>query len=142
MANGFVYLTAVIDWFSRYVLSWRLSNTLDLGFCVEALQDALKQGIPDIFNTDQGAQYTSKEFTGILSDAEIKISMDGKGRALDNIFVERLWRTVKYEHIYLYEYPTVSSLHTGLEKFFYRYNNKRLHQSLGYCPPCEVHFGT
>ena len=139
MAQGFVYLTAIIDWFSRYVLSWRLSNTLDSHFCVEALKDALDVGRPEIFNTDQGVQYTSSDFVSVLVNAEIQISMDGKGRALDNIFVERLWRTVKHEHIYLHEYKTVRELSKGLEEFFFFYNNERLHQSLGYRPPQEVH---
>jgi putative transposase len=139
MAQGFVYLTAIIDWFSRYVVSWRLSNTLDSHFCVEALKDALEIGHPEIFNTDQGVQYTSSDFVTVLVNAEIRISMDGKGRALDNIFIERLWRTVKYEHIYLHEYKTVKELSKGLEEFFFFYNNERLHQSLGYRPPQEVH---
>lgn len=139
MAHGFVYLTAIIDWFSRYVVSWRLSNTLDSYFCVEALKDALDVGHPEIFNTDQGVQYTSNDFVSVLINAQIQISMDGKGRALDNIFVERLWRTVKHEHIYLHEYKTVKELSKGLEEFFFFYNNERLHQSLGYRPPQEVH---
>jgi putative transposase len=139
MAQGFVYLTAIIDWFSRYVLSWRLSNTLDSHFCVEALKDALEIGHPEIFNTDQGVQYTSNDFVSVLINAKIQISMDGKGRALDNIFVERLWRTVKHEHIYLHEYKTVRELSRGLEEFFFFYNNERLHQSLGYRPPHEAH---
>lgn len=139
MTQGFVYLTAIIDWFSRYVLSWRLSNTLDSHFCVEALKDALETGHPEIFNTDQGVQYTSSDFVSVLVNAEIQISMDGKGRALDNIFVERLWRTVKHEHVYLHEYKTVRELSKGLEEFFFFYNNERLHQSLGYRPPQEVH---
>jgi putative transposase len=139
MATGFVYLTAIIDWHSRYVLSWKLSNTLDSLFCADALKEALEQGKPVIFNTDQGVQYTSKEFTTILINESIQISMDGKGRALDNVFVERLWRTVKYEHIYLHEYVTMRELRLGLEKFFSYYNNERLHQSLGYLTPQEVH---
>lgn len=139
MAKGFVYLTAIIDWCSRYVLSWRLSNTLDSYFCVEALKAALAQGCPKIFNTDQGVQYTSSDFVNVLLNAGIQISMDGKGRALDNIFVERLWRTVKHEHIYLHEYETVRELSRGLAEFFTFYNNERLHQSLGYLPPQEVH---
>lgn len=139
MAKGFVYLTAIIDWHSRYVLSWKLSNTLDSLFCADALKEALEQGKPTIFNTDQGVQYTSKEFTTLLIDENIQISMDGKGRALDNVFVERLWRTVKYEHIYLHEYETMRELRLGLEKFFSYYNNERLHQSLGYLTPQEVH---
>jgi putative transposase len=139
MTKGFVYLTAIIDWYSRYVLSWRLSNTLDSHFCVEALKEALEQGCPEIFNTDQGVQYTSSEFVSVLLDANVQISMDGKGRALDNVFVERLWRTVKHEHIYLHEYATVKELSAGLRKFFEFYNNERLHQSLGYLTPQEVH---
>lgn len=139
MDKGFVYLTAIIDWFSRYVLSWRLSNTLDSHFCLEALKDALEQGHPGIFNTDQGVQYTSNEFVNVLINAEIQISMDGKGRALDNVFVEQLWRTVKHEHVYLHEYATVKELSRGLEEFFHFYNHERLHQSLGYLPPREVH---
>jgi putative transposase len=139
MAKGFIYLTAIIDWYSRYVLSWRLSNTLDSHFCVEALKEALEQGYPGIFNTDQGVQYTSREFVSVLLDANVQISMDGKGRALDNAFVERLWRTVKHEHIYLHEYATVKELSAGLRKFFEFYNNERLHQSLGYLTPLEVH---
>ena len=139
MAHGFAYLTAVMDWFSRYVISWQISNTLDSAFCLEALQKALESGVPEIFNTDQGVQYTSKDFTKVLEERNIQISMDGKGRALDNIFIERLWRTVKYEHIYLYDYQDMVDLYDGLNRFFFRYNNDRLHQSLGYKPPIEVH---
>jgi len=141
LQNGFVYLTAVIDWYSRYVLSWRLSTTLEAAFCNEALEDALaKYGKPEIFNTDQGSQFTSIEFTGILQKHEIKISMDGRGRALDNVFVERLWRTVKYENIFLNDYRSVASCHAGLTAFFDRYNNRREHQSLDYKFPREVYF--
>lgn len=140
MARGFMYLTAIIDWFSRYVVAWRLSNTLDSRFCVEALLEALEIGHPEIFNTDQGVQYTSIDFINVLTDANIRISMDGKGRASDNIFVERLWRTVKYEHVYLQNYETVPELFLGLGSFFDFYNNERLHQSLGYIPPRNVHF--
>jgi len=139
MTKGFVYLTAIIDWYSRYVLSWRLSNTLDSHFCVESLKEALEQGCPEIFNTDQGVQYTSSEFVSVLLNANVQISMDGKGRALDNVFVERLWRTVKYEHIFLHEYTTVKELSAGLRKFFEYYNTERLHQSLEYSTPLEVH---
>lgn len=142
LKHGFVYLTAVIDWHSRYVLSWKLSTTLDRQFCVEALNEALsKYGKPEIFNTDQGTQYTSDEFTGILEENNIKISMDGKGRALDNIFVERLWRTVKHDDIYLKEYRTVKECREGLKVFFERYNTRREHQSLDYNYPEEVYFG-
>jgi len=142
MATGFAYLTAVIDWYSRYVLSWRLSNTLDSGFCVEALEEALQTGKPDIFNTDQGVQYTSEDFTKVLHAAKIKISMDGRGRALDNIFIERLWRSVKYEHIYLLDYETMPALQRGLHEYFSYYNTERPHQSLSYNYPLCVHKGT
>lgn len=140
MAQGFMYLVAIIDWFSRYVLAWRLSNTLDGTFCLEALHDALQHGRPEIFNTDQGAQFTAHEFTGTLETAGIRVSMDGRGRALDNIFIERLWRTVKYEDVYLMDYATVPDLDRGLGRYFPFYNNERLHQSLGHRPPAEVHF--
>lgn len=140
MAKGFMYLSAVIDWYSRYVLSWTLSNTLDTTFCSEALEQALLISTPEIFNTDQGVQFTSQSFTQALLDKGIKISMDGRGRALDNIFVERLWRTVKYENIYMNEYQTVADLRYGLEKYFNFYNQSRLHQSLGYQTPAEVYF--
>ena len=114
LRNGFMYLAAVIDWYSRYVLAWRLSNTLESTFCIEVLQQALEQGRPEIFNTDQGSQFTSVAFTSVLQEAGIQISMDGRGRALDNIFIERLWRSVKYENIYLYQYETVPALIVGL----------------------------
>jgi putative transposase len=143
LRNGFVYLTAVIDWYSRYVLSWRLSTTLDAAFCVEALEEALgKYGKPEIFNTDQGSQFTSDEFTGVLQKHGIVISMDGKGRALDNVFVERLWRTVKYENVFLNDYGSVAECQKGLKKFFDRYNNRREHQSLDYKFPAEVYLPT
>jgi len=140
MVGGFMYLVAVMDWHSRYVVSWRLSNTLDGVFCREALREALEQGKPAIFNTDQGVQFTSEKFTGILEDAGVRISMDGRGRALDNIFVERLWRSVKYENVYLAEYRTVMELESGLRAYFQFYNHERLHQSLDYRTPAEVHF--
>ena len=140
VGRGFVYLTAIIDWFSRYVLSWRLSNTLEPAFCVDALNEALALSKPEIFNTDQGSQYTSKDFITPLKDNGIKISMDSKGRALDNIFVERLWRTVKYEEVYIKAYQTARDAFQSLKKYFLFYNNERLHQSLGYLPPAEVHF--
>ena len=140
MRGGFLYLVAVIDWFSRYVLAWQLSNTLDGLFCRAALRQALEQGVPAIFNTDQGAQFTAIEFIGILEAAGIQVSMDGRGRALDNVFVERLWRTVKYEHIYLVEYDAVPALEAGLHDYFHFYNHERPHQSLGYQTPAEVHY--
>ena len=138
MAKGFMYLVAVIDWYSRYVLSWTLSNTLETSFCTEALEQALNIATPEIFNTDQGVQFTSQAFTQILLDKAISISMDGRGRALDNIFVERLWRTVKYENIYMNEYQTVLELRHGLTRYFDFYNNERIHQSLDYLTPSEV----
>lgn len=140
MHRGFMYLTAIIDWFSRYVLAWRVSNTLDQGFCLEALDQALQQAEPEIFNTDQGAQFTSKEFTGRLIERGIKVSMDGRGRALDNVFVERLWRSVKYEEVYLKDYQTVVDGISGLKQYFCFYNTERLHQSLDYKTPESVHF--
>jgi len=141
LANGFMYLMAIIDWFSRYVLAWQLSNTLDGLFCIQALNQALQCAQPEIFNTDQGAQFTALAFTDILEAAPIRISMDGRGRALDNIFVERLWRTVKYEDIYLKDYANVPALITGLTHYFTFYNEERFHQSLGYRTPAQVHFG-
>jgi putative transposase len=142
LPQGFMYLVAVMDWFSRYVLAWQLSNTLEVTFCVTALRQALQQTEPDIFNTDQGAQFTAHDFTDELEAAGIKISMDGRGRCFDNIFVERLWRTVKYEDIYLKEYETGPTLSTGLGEYFQLYNYERPHQSLGYQVPAEVYFGT
>ena len=140
MAHGFMYLIAIMDWHSRYVLSWKLSNTMERSFCMEALTAALRQGQPEIFNSDQGSQFTSLDFTMRLQEAGIRISMDGRRRAFDNIFIERLWRTVKYEHIYLYRYETVPELLAGLTSYFYFYNHERFHQSLDYCTPAEVHF--
>lgn len=141
MPDGFMYLVAVIDWYSRYVLSWQLSNTLDGWFCLEALEQALEQGTPAIFNTDQGSQFTAGRFTGCLEAAGISVSMDGRGRALDNVFIERLWRSVKYEDIYLKVYEDVPALAGGLTTYFGYYNDERLHQSLGYKTPAEVHYG-
>ena len=135
VGKGFAYLTAVMDWYSRYVLSWRISNTLENSFCIEALEEALDISQPEIFNTDQGSQYTANNFTSILSHHQIKISMDSKGRALDNVFVERLWRTVKYEKIYLEEYSNIADLYKSLEAYFYFYNNERQHQALKYKTP-------
>ena len=139
MRHGFMYLTAVIDWFSRYVLSWRLSNTLEGRFCLEALEEALSMGRPEIFNTDLGSQFTAQEYTGRLEEAGIAVSRDGRGRALDNVFVERLWRSVKYEDIYIQGYDTVPELHGGLGRYFGFYNDERLHQSLGYRTPATVY---
>lgn len=141
MASGFMYLVAVMDWFSRYVLSWRLSNTMESDFCVEALEEALENGRPDMFNTDQGSQFTSVQFTGVLKSAEVLISMNGKGRCLDNVFVERLWRSVKYEEIYLKSYADVSELQGSLEKYFDYYCEERPHQSFDYQTPGNVYRG-
>jgi len=140
LSGGFVYLTAVMDWHSRYVLAWEISVTMDDDFCVNALKSAIRQyGCPDIFNTDQGSQYTGKDFTGVLLEHDIKISMDGKGRAMDNIFIERLWRSVKYEEIYLHEYQNVKELIVALKKYFNFYNFERTHQSLDDQIPIEVY---
>lgn len=137
---GFAYLVAVIDWYSRYVLSWRLSNTLEADFCVEALQEAIANyGIPDIFNTDQGTQFTSQDFISILTTNNISISMDGRGRCLDNIFVERLWRSVKYENVYLKGYQTIPEAREGLTGYFDFYNRERFHQSLDNKTPWQVY---
>ena len=141
LRQGFVYLVAIIDWYSRYVLSWRISNALDVSFCREALEEALEKGCPEIFNSDQGSQFTSNDFTGILLSKEIAISMDGRGRAFDNIFTERLWRSVKYEEVYLKDYQVCRDAHEGLEAYFSFYNNRRYHQSLEYKTPYEVHYG-
>lgn len=141
LKRGFVYLTAIVDWYSRYVLSWRISTTLDRRFCVDALNEAMiKYGKPEIFNTDQGCQYTSEEFTGILKAADIKISMNGKGRAVDNSIVERLWRTVKYDEVYLNCYQNVQECKERIGSFFNRYNNLREHQALDYNYPAEIYF--
>ena len=139
MPNGFMYLAAVIDWYSRYVISWRLSNTLDGSFCLEMLNEALCMGRPEVFNTDQGAQFTAEAFTGRLLSAGVAVSMDGKGRCLDNVFVERLWRSVKYEEIYLYCHEAVPQLSKGLGRYFPFYNEERLHQSLDYRTPAAVY---
>jgi putative transposase len=139
LASGFVYLMAVIDWYSRYVLGWALSTTLDADFCIEAVGSIVERKQCEIFNTDQGAQFTTPRFTKPLLDKGIKISMDGRGRALDNIFVERLWRTVKYEHVYLQEIQTVQEAWLGLKDFFNFYNHERFHQSLDYLTPADVY---
>jgi putative transposase len=141
LQSGFVYLVAVMDWFSRYVLSWAVSITLDAAFCLEALDHALSRGQPEIFNTDQGAQFTSGEFTARLQQGRIRISMDGRGRALDNVFVERLWRTVKYEEVYLRDYQSVWDARQHLARYFAFYNEERLHQALGYRTPAAVYNG-
>jgi len=140
--SGFIYLVAVMDGFSRYVWSWAVSITMDVGFCLEALEQALSQAQPEIFNSDQGAQFTSLDFTGRLESAGIRISMDGRGRALDNVFVERLWRTVKQEEVYLKDYRTPREATQELGQFFMRYNEDRQHQSLNYRTPAAVYFGT
>jgi putative transposase len=139
--KGFACLVAAIDWHSRKVLSWRLSNTLDTAFCLDCLEDALGQGMPEIFNTDQGCQSASQAFTGRLEAAGIKISMDGRGRALDNVFVERLWRSVKHEEVYPNAYRTVPDALPGLARYFAFYNQARPHQGLDYATPSEVYDG-
>jgi putative transposase len=140
MQRGFLYLVAVVDWFSRYVLSWELSNSLDVSFCIHALKNALSIATPEIFNSDQGCQFTSTEFTGVLKHKAISISMDGKGRALDNIIVERLWRSVKYEEVYIKKYEQGKDAYDGLGGYFGFFNNERPHQSLGYRTPSAVYF--
>lgn len=140
MPQGFLYLVAVIDWFSRYVLSWQVSNTLDVHFCLDALETALEQGQPAIFNSDQGSQFTSVAFTQRLEQQGIAISQDGRGRAFDNIFVERLWRSVKYEEVYLKDYSDATIAMQSLSAYFAFYNYQRLHQALNYRPPAIVHF--
>ena len=139
LAAGFMYLAAIMDWFSRYVIAWRLSNTLDGSFCLEMLEEALSRGKPEVFNTDQGVQFTAAAWTGRLESAGVAVSMDGRGRWLDNVFVERLWRTVKYEDIYLWRYEAVPELQQGLGRYFPYYNEARPHQSLGYRTPASVY---
>jgi len=139
LAEGFVYLMAIIDWYSRYVLDWELSISLEADFCIETLSRVLKTGRCEIFNTDQGAQFTSDKFTGLLVAKEVQVSMDGKGRALDNIFIERLWRTVKYESVYLSQWETVEEARRGLRDYFRFYNYERQHQSLNYQTPWAVY---
>ena len=142
MARGFLYLVAIIDWYSRYVLSWRLSNTLDASFCVEALEEALRKDRPVIFNTDQDAQFTGEAFTGLLEQHGIRISMDGKGSYNDNLFIERLWRTVKYEEVYLKAYQDGRDARIGIGDYFSFYNTERPHQALGYRTPAQVFTST
>ena len=141
MAKGFLYLVAIMDWYTRYVVAWRLSNTLDAAFCVEVLDEALRKGKPEVFNTDQGSQFTGEGFTGLLERSGVKISMDGKGRYADNILLERLWRTVKYEEVYLKAYSGGREAKAGLDAYFHFYNNQRPHQALGYRTPTEVFNG-
>jgi len=141
MSRGFLYLVAIIDWYSRYVISWRLSNTLDDDFCVAALEEALGKGTPEIFNMDQGSQFTGEAFTRLLKEHDIKISMDGKGSYNDNLFIERLWRTVKYEEVYLKAYEDGREARISLGAYFRFYNTSRPHQSLGYRTPAEVYAG-
>jgi len=141
MPRGFLYLVAVMDWFSRFVLSWALSLTLELEFCLETLRGALRRSRPEIFNSDQGSQFTSEWFLGELEPCNIAISMDGRGRCLDNIFIERLWRSQKYEEVYLKDYQLVSEARTGIEKYFQFYNYERLHQSLDYQTPAAIYEG-
>ncbi len=140
MPKGFMYLVAIMDWYSRYVISWEVSNSLDRFFCIDALENAFRHEKPEIFNTDQGSQFTSIDFTSRLLQAHIRISMDGRGRYLDNIFIERLWRSVKHEHVYLHRHDTVPALLHGLDKYFSEYNEFRPHQALGYATPAEVYF--
>jgi len=139
LRRGFVYLVAIMDWFSRYVLSWSVSVTMDVHFCLEALDNAIAKASPEIFNTDQGAQFTSREFTGKLQEAGVRISMDGRGRVFDNIFIERLWRSVKYEEVYIKDYHDVLACIAGLRAWFLLYNDRRPHQALGYKTPRQVY---
>jgi len=141
LETGWAYLTAILDWFSRYVISWELSTSMDTDFCIAALERALANAAPDIHNSDQGSQYTSREYTGILEGKGIAISMDGRGRCMDNIFTERLWRTVKYEDVYLKSYRTIGEARDGIGSYFDFYNTERQHQSLGYRTPANAYFG-
>lgn len=138
MREGFVYLVAVMDWYSRFVLSWELSLSLEIDFCITALERALRRGRPEIFNSDQGSQFTSDKFTGILAKRGVAISMDGRGRCLDNIFIERLWRSLKYEEVYLHDYASVPEARGGIANWFRFYNQQRFHQSLDYQTPAAV----
>jgi putative transposase len=141
-AKGYVYLVAIMDWHSRYVLSWEVSNSMESSFCVRALERAIQRyGSPEIFNSDQGVQFTDRRFVGVLEGKGIRVSMDGRGRCMDNIFIERLWRSVKYEEVYLKSYETLLDARAGLNEYFEFYNNSRLHQSLGYKTPAEIYFG-
>lgn len=140
LTGGYVYLCAIIDWFSRYVLAWEVSNSQDALFCLATLEKALRQGKPEIFNSDQGSQFTSEAFTSRLKQADIAISWDGRGRVFDNIFIERLWRSVKYEEVYIRDYQTPRDAICGLNQYFEFYNTERFHQSLSYRTPASVHF--
>jgi len=140
LKNSFIYLTAILDWFSRYVISWQLSETLENVFCIQALKEALKINIPGIHNSDQGVQYTSNDYLNVLEKEKIRISMDGRGRCFDNIFTERLWRTVKYENVYLNEYADIIEAEQGISEYFTFYNEKRRHQSLDYQTPARIYF--
>lgn len=140
ISNGFIYLVAVIDWYSRYILSWSISTTLDIDFCIDAQERALRRGQPEIFNSDQGSQFTSPRFTKPLLTKGVLISMDGRGRALDNIFVERFWRSIKYEEVYLHDYANVAEARQGIGNYIKFYNEERLHQSFEYTTPAEVYF--
>jgi putative transposase len=142
MRSGFLYLVAVMDWFSRYVLSWELSSTLDAGFCVAALEQAFRHGKPEIFNSDQGSQFTSEKFVGVVQSRGVRVSMDGRGRCLDNVFIERLWRTVKYESIYISDFEDGRALWEGLDAYFRYYNHERRHQALQYRTPAAVHYAS
>jgi putative transposase len=142
LRHGYMYLVAVMDWHTRYILSWHLSNTLEGYFCIEALEEALSISTPETFNSDQGSQFTAKGFTSILEDHGVAISMDGKGRATDNVFIERLWRTLKYEDIYLKDYETAKQLRAGLKKYIHFYRHQRPHSSLGYRTPGEVYLSS
>jgi len=139
LTQGWLYLVAIMDWFSRYVVSWKVSITLEMDFCIAALEEALHMARPEIFNSDQGTQFTSPMFTSILLRHEVRISMDGRGRVFDNIFTERLWRSVKYEEVYVNEYDSVKTATDRIDAYFDLYNNRRLHEALGYVPPAEIY---
>jgi len=139
LKSGFAYLTVIFDWYSRYVISWKLSATLENEFCVQALKEALEKAQPEIHNSDQGVQYTAENYIAVLEEKEIQISMDGRGRCMDNIFTERLWRTVKYENIYLYDYQNIEEARIGLTEYFQFYNHRRIHQSLDYLTPAQIY---
>lgn len=139
LQNGFVYLTVIFDWFSRYVISWKLSATLENVFCIQALEEALEIAIPEIHNSDQGVQYTAENYLAVLQEKGIQISMDGRRRCMDNIFTERLWRTVKYENIYIHDYQNIEEARAGLTEYFQFYNNRRMHQSLNYQTPAQIY---
>jgi len=140
LRQGYIYLVAILDWYSRFVLAWEISNTMEVNFCLTTLERALRQAQPEIFNSDQGSQFTSKEFSERLEVADIRISMDGRGRVFDNIFIERLWRSLKYEAVYLHDYENVAAAIAGLARYFHFYNHERLHQALDYKTPAQVYF--